>query len=77
MFFELEDAVDDDACDENELDGGDGNGGNEDDEPSLCGITVQAGNADDLEDDEDSGIGDRDGLCEQLSGHGLLAGGVL
>jgi hypothetical protein len=77
MFFELEDAVDDGAVDEDELDGASSGGGNEDDEPSLCGITVQAGNPDDLEDDQDSGIGDRDGLCEQFSGHGLYAGGVL
>ena len=46
----------------------------EDDEPSLCGLTVQSGSSHDLEescDDEghtDSGIADLDGLNEQVGG---------
>ncbi|QDM27499.1 hypothetical protein FNL56_16260 [Tardiphaga sp. vice304] len=67
MFFELEDAVDDGACDEDELDGVNAHlhGEGEDDEEA------------DPSGDEASGIADMDGLAEQVGGHYGRSGEVL
>jgi hypothetical protein len=76
VSLELEDAVDDNPCDDDELDGPE-NGEDEESDPaepalgSLCGRVDQtnwaAGGRADLEiDGSESGIGDQDGLNEQI-----------
>ena len=74
---ELEEQVDDDPCDDNELDGPENGEDEESDppEPSLGSVGAvhidqtgwAGGNSRDLEqDDSDSGIADQDGLDEQV-----------
>lgn len=46
-------------------------------EPSLCGVEVGPGDDHDREDDNDSGIGDRDGQLEQIGSLDWTAGGMI